>query len=127
MSNLMDQLRKRRQALGYTQEDLGERIGMSRQQVNRLEGKGNPRLETLDLLAQGLGGAIVFVPEDVHIKLTKVVQVYRGISDHEYKKIKAKSDVRIRKEYGVPVSEYMGLSDPESPWSGLFDDEEPDT
>ena len=40
------------------------RIGMSRQQYQRLEGKGNPRLDTLELVAKGLDCEIMLIPHE---------------------------------------------------------------
>ena len=54
MNKLLEQLKKRRQQLGLKQCDMMMRVGMSRQQYQRLESKGNPRLDTLELVAEGL-------------------------------------------------------------------------
>lgn len=40
------------------------RIGVSRQQYQRLESKGNPRLDTLELIAKGLNSELVLVPKE---------------------------------------------------------------
>lgn len=64
MSNLLEQLKQRRLALGLTQSDMFMRIGVSRQQYQRLESKGNPRLDTLELVAQGLAGEVLFIPAE---------------------------------------------------------------
>lgn len=37
---------------------------MSRQQYQRLESKGNPRLDTLELLAKGLTSELLLIPQD---------------------------------------------------------------
>jgi transcriptional regulator with XRE-family HTH domain len=64
MSTLLEQLKIRRKALALRQEDMASRIGMSRQQYQRLERQGNPRLDTLELLVKGLKGQLVFVPQE---------------------------------------------------------------
>lgn len=46
--------------------------GMSRQQYQRLESRGNPRLDTLELIAQGLSSELMLIPKD---KLAAVVAV----------------------------------------------------
>jgi predicted transcriptional regulator len=46
MNSLHDQIKKRRKELGFNQEDMANLIGMARQQYQRLESKGNPRLDT---------------------------------------------------------------------------------
>jgi len=40
------------------------RIGISRQQYQRLESKGNPRLNTLELIAKGLNSTLMLIPEE---------------------------------------------------------------
>ncbi|MCU7926128.1 MAG: helix-turn-helix domain-containing protein [Candidatus Thiodiazotropha sp. (ex Dulcina madagascariensis)] len=40
------------------------RIGMNQQQYQRIEAGGNPRLETLELIAEGLEAELVLVPKD---------------------------------------------------------------
>lgn len=64
MDSLIEQLKKRRLALGFKQHDMQMRVGMSRQQYQRLESKGNPRLETLELLAKGLNSEIMLIPRE---------------------------------------------------------------
>lgn len=54
MKALLEQLKGRRLALGLKQKDRMLRIGVSRQQYQHLESKGNPRLNTLELIAEGL-------------------------------------------------------------------------
>lgn len=64
MGKMLQQLRARRLALGLRQEDMANRIGMSRQQYQRLERQGNPRLDTLELLVKGLRGELMLIPQD---------------------------------------------------------------
>lgn len=59
---LYDQLKSRRQALALTQQDVASRIGMTRQQYQRLESGGNPRLETLNQAADGLNARLMLIP-----------------------------------------------------------------
>jgi transcriptional regulator with XRE-family HTH domain len=40
------------------------RIGISRQQYQRLESKGNPGLNTLELIAKGLNSALLLIPRE---------------------------------------------------------------
>ena len=51
------------------------RVGVSRQQYQRLESKGNPRLNTLELVANGLNGEVVLIPKE---KLEAVNAVLEG-------------------------------------------------
>lgn len=40
------------------------RVGVSRQQYQRLESKGNPRLDTLELIAKGLNSELMLIPKE---------------------------------------------------------------
>ncbi len=64
MSKIHEQLKQRRKALGLKQEDMMLRVGMSRQQYQRLESKGNPRLDTLKLVAKGLKMEVMLIPQE---------------------------------------------------------------
>lgn len=64
MNKIHAQLKSRRKALGMKQDDMMMRIGMSRQQYQRLESKGNPRLDTLELVAMGLKMEVMLVPKE---------------------------------------------------------------
>ncbi|MGS2742662.1 helix-turn-helix domain-containing protein [Halomonas sp. LS-001] len=64
---IYDQYRQRRKMLNFTQQQVASRTGMVRQQYQRLEGGGNPRLETLELAADGLNAKLMLVPiEKLH-------------------------------------------------------------
>lgn len=75
MSNLRDQLKNRRLALGLKQGDMRLRIGVSRQQYQQVESKGNPRLDTLELIARGLNSELMLIPRE---KLDAVRAVLSG-------------------------------------------------
>jgi len=60
--DLLEQYRRRRRALKLTQQALANRTGMVRQQYQRLERGGNPRLETLQLVADGLNAKLMLIP-----------------------------------------------------------------
>lgn len=64
MTNLLDQLKTRRLALGYKQKDMPLLVGMTRQQYNRIETRGNPSLNTLQLLADGLNSQLMLIPKE---------------------------------------------------------------
>ncbi|WP_428353504.1 helix-turn-helix transcriptional regulator [Methyloprofundus sp.] len=64
MKPLLEQLKKRRIALGLKQKDMLLRIGVSRQQYQHLESKGNPRLNTLELIAKGLKSELILIPTE---------------------------------------------------------------
>lgn len=64
MSSLLQQYKKRRLALGLKQNDMLLRAGVSRQQYQRLEARGNPRLDTLELIAKGLNSELLLIPKE---------------------------------------------------------------
>lgn len=100
MASLRQQIKQRRRALGLRQEDMGQRIGMLRQQYQYLEAKGNPRLDTLELVAKGLDSEVMLIPRE---KLLEVRALLDG----------GKSG-----QVGKPT-----LSIAENPWAGLLDDD----
>ena len=75
MKSLLEQLKNRRIQLGLKQHDMLMRVGISRQQYQRLESKGNPRLHTLELIARGLNSKILLIPQE---KLQAVQAVLEG-------------------------------------------------
>jgi transcriptional regulator with XRE-family HTH domain len=72
---ILEQIKKRRKELGLLQKDMLFRVGMTRQQYNYLENKGNPRLDTLALLAGGLEMELMLIPKE---KLDAVRQILEG-------------------------------------------------
>ena len=70
MNSLLKQIKNRRLALAFKQNDMMLRVGISRQQYQRLESKGNPRLDTLELIAKGLKSELLLIP---HEKLNAVL------------------------------------------------------
>lgn len=64
MKSLLEQLKNRRIALGLKQHDMLLRVGVSRQQYQRFESKGNPRLDTLELIAKGLKSELTLIPQE---------------------------------------------------------------
>lgn len=74
--SLLQQLKKRRLNLGFKQKDMLMRIGISRQQYQRLESRGNPRLDTLELIAKGLNSELMLIPKE---KLRAVMAVLEGV------------------------------------------------
>lgn len=64
MNSLLQQIKRRRLTLGLKQNDMMLRVGVSRQQYQRLESKGNPRLDTLELIAKGLNSELMLIPKE---------------------------------------------------------------
>jgi transcriptional regulator with XRE-family HTH domain len=75
IESLLQQIKQRRLILNFKQSDMLLRVGVSRQQYQRLEAKGNPRLETLELIAQGLNSELMLIPKE---KLNAVLAVLEG-------------------------------------------------
>jgi len=61
---LTPQIKARRLRMGLQQKDMKLRIGMNQQQYQRIEAGGNPRLETLELIAEGLDAELLLIPKD---------------------------------------------------------------
>ncbi len=99
---LLQQLKKRRQTLGLKQSDMMMRIGVSRQQYQRLEAKGNPRLDTLELIAKGVNGELMLIPKE---KVGAVIAVLENVEPER-----------------TMTHERKSLSD--APWRNLLDDDQ---
>jgi transcriptional regulator with XRE-family HTH domain len=74
MSELLEQLKKRRKQLGLKQADMLLRAGISRQQYQHLESKGNPRLDTLELVAKGLKSELLLVPQEKMLAVKAILE-----------------------------------------------------
>ena len=73
-NSLLKQIKKRRLAFGLKQKDMLLRIGISRQQYQHLESKGNPRLETLELIAQGLNAKLMLIPKEKFLEVSALLE-----------------------------------------------------
>ena len=109
MKPLLDQLKKRRLALNLKQKDMMLRIGVSRQQYQQLESKGNPRLNTLELIAKGLKSELMLIPKE---KLNLVKEILENESQSSL----------TPKNQSSQQSEESTLSN--DPWKNLLEDEE---
>jgi transcriptional regulator with XRE-family HTH domain len=107
MNSLLEQIKKRRIALALKQHDMILRVGISRQQYQRLESKGNPRLDTLELVAMGLKSKLLLIP---HEKLNAVQAV---LADDFTRSNKPSQSVKEKSK---------SLTD--DPWQGLLGENE---
>ena len=107
MSKIRDQIKSRRKELALKQKDMMLRVGMSRQQYQRLESRGNPRLDTLELVAKGLRMEVVLIPQE---KLRLVRDILEG-------KTHIGSDAEF--DFSLTV-ENETISD--NPWKGLLEE-----
>lgn len=108
ISSLLKQLKKRRLELDLKQNDMMMRIGISRQQYQRLESKGNPRLDTLELIAKGLNSELMLIPKE---KVNAVIAILE--------------DIEADMEPGRGTSsqtEKKSLSD--DPWQNLLEEDQ---
>jgi transcriptional regulator with XRE-family HTH domain len=83
---LLEQLKNRRLALGLKQKDMMLRIGISRQQYQHLESKGNPRLNTLELISKGLKSELVLIP----VEKLSVIKAILEDDEHSPTSLKSK-------------------------------------
>ncbi len=107
MNSLLKQIKKRRIALALKQHDMMLRAGISRQQYQRLESKGNPRLDTLELVAKGLKSELLLIPQE---KLNAVLAVL------DYDTAAASKASQSTNEKGSQLND--------DPWQGLLGDNE---
>lgn len=105
MNSLLDQIKARRLALGFRQSDMQMRIGVSRQQYQRIEAKGNPRLDTLELITRGLNAELMLIPNEKRLAVQALL-----------------ADRRTEKDTVQPESSSDDLVD--NPWQGLLGDSE---
>ncbi len=106
MNKIHDQLKQRRKELGLKQEDMMLRVGMARQQYQRLESKGNPRLNTLELVAKGLKMELMLIPQEK----------FRAVRDILEGKVISTAEPLKEKPLEKPT-----LAD--DPWQGLLEDD----
>ena len=109
MKSLLQQLKKRRIDLNLRQKDMMLRIGVSRQQYQHLESRGNPGLSTLELIAKGLNSELILIPKE---KLSEV----RAVLERET------SELSNKPTKGSQDKENKSLSD--NPWQGLIEDDQ---
>jgi len=103
---LLQQLKKRRKELGLKQSDMMMRIGVSRQQYQRLEAKGNPQLDTLELIANGLNGELMLIPKE---KMSAVIAVLESTEAE-------------RKSSQTTTGKKKSL--PDDPWQDVLEDDQ---
>jgi len=115
MKYLLQQLKKRRLALALKQNDMMLRVGISRQQYQRLESKGNPRLDTLELIAKGLNSELMLIPKE---KLSAVQEALERESSGLNEKTLELNPQSMKK-----TQEQQKKSLSEDPWKDLLGDE----
>ena len=101
MLSLLKQIKARRLSLKLKQSDMLLRAGLSRQQYQQIESKGNPRLNTLALVADGLDSELVLIPKE---KLEAVQAIIDGTA------------------YEYPTTDTDNDTIEDDPWKGLLED-----
>jgi transcriptional regulator with XRE-family HTH domain len=109
MESLLKQLKKRRIDQNLKQKDMMLRVGISRQQYQRLESRGNPGLDTLELIAKGLNSELMLIPKE---KLSEV----RSVLERDISELSTRSTKRPQDK------ENRSLSD--DPWQDLLGDDQ---
>lgn len=104
MNKILDQIKRRRKELGLTQAEMMLRIGMSRQQYQRLESKGNPRLDNLELLAKGLKMELMLIPQE---QLQAVKALLDGKVTHNEKAFSKGSTSETIESTGSPWDDLL--------------------
>ena len=119
MKTLLQQLKERRLEVGLKQNDMLLRVGMSRQQYQHLESKGNPRLDTLELLAKGLNSELMLIPKE---KLTEVLAILEQSLHHK----PTDNHVNIKQTLSHSTLEEANSDNAlaDNPWQFLFGDNE---
>lgn len=82
--NFMAQVKKRRLELGLKQKDMMLQIGLSRQQYQHIESKGNPRLDIVELIAMGLNSELMLIPKE---KVSVVKEVLEKTENDQDKNV----------------------------------------
>ena len=115
MNSLLEQIKNRRIALKLKQHEMMLRIGISRQQYQRLESKGNPRLDTLELVAKGLQSELLLIPQE---KLNAVLAVLADdtLSASGPSNGASTRPSKTEKEQSNPLAD--------NPWQGLLGENE---
>lgn len=96
--------------LSLKQNDMMMRIGVSRQQYQRLESRGNPQLDTLELIAKGLNSELMLIPKE---KLQAVIAVLESVDPDIVAGQKASKQTIDNKKKSLS----------EDPWQNILRDE----
>jgi transcriptional regulator with XRE-family HTH domain len=104
-TTLLDQIRKRRLELGVKIQEMPLLAGLTRQQYGKIEAGGNPRLNTLDQIAEGLDSALVLVPKS---KLDAVQRMLAGETQTE-----------VDQRHPASAEHAMHVKEAENPWGDL--------
>lgn len=117
INSILHQIKQRRLELNLKQNDMMLRVGVSRQQYQRLESKGNPRLDTLELIAKGLDSELMLIPKE---KLNAVIEV---LEQDSYKQDGYQPDKEHARRANKSESPKKKQQLSDDPWQDLLGDE----
>lgn len=120
MNSILHQIKQRRLTLGLKQNDMMLRVGVSRQQYQRLESKGNPRLDTLELIAKGLNSELMLIPKE---KLGAVMALLEQDEPSATRKQSTEPGKEHLSQVKKPTGEEAKKSLSDDPWQDLLGDE----
>ncbi len=120
INSILDQIKKRRLTLGLKQNDMMLRVGVSRQQYQRLESKGNPRLDTLELIAKGLNSELMLIPKE---KLGAVMALLEQAEPSASSRQSSELGTMHVSQAKKPSNEDTKKSLSDDPWQDLLGDE----
>ncbi|WP_193452204.1 helix-turn-helix transcriptional regulator [Pseudomonas nitroreducens] len=111
-TSLLQQIKSRRKQLGLKGIDMPARTGINRQQYGLIEKSGNPSLETLDKIAEGLEAEIMLIPKELTRLVENILKTGVSYQNHQRYPI-LKSELAP----GPTLNEELGDSD--DPWAIL--------
>lgn len=120
IKSMLYQIKQRRVELGLKQNDMLLRVGVSRQQYQRLESKGNPRLKTLELVAKGLNSELMLIPKE---KLGAVMALLEQDEPSASTKQSSEPDKAHVSQAKKTAKEDVKKSLSDDPWQDLLGDE----
>ena len=120
INSILDQIKQRRLALGLKQSDMMLRVGVSRQQYQRLESKGNPRLDTLELIAKGVNSELMLIPKE---KLGAVMALLEQDEPSAASRQSSEPGRAHVTQVKKPSNEEAKKRLSDDPWQGLLGDE----
>ena len=120
INSIIHQIKQRRLTLGLKQNDMLLRVGVSRQQYQRLESKGNPRLDTLELIAKGLNSELMLIPKEKLGAVMALLEQEEPSATSKQSNEPGKAHVSQAKK---PSNEDKKKSLSDDPWQDLLGDE----
>ena len=81
--DLRQQIRERRKAKGWSQQELAQKAGLSQRHISGIEtGKIVPRYDTLLDLLRVLDRDLILIPRELQSAVQALIRDYRNRADH---------------------------------------------